>query len=36
MITINEQIQKGHKDALQEQIEASKGKMEAKAQVKKK
>jgi len=33
---INEQIQKGHKDALQERIEGSKGKMEAKPQVKKK
>jgi len=34
--SINEQIQKGHKDALQERIEGSKGKMEAKPQVKKK
>ncbi len=33
--TINEQIQKGHKDALQERIEASKGKLEPKPQVKK-
>jgi len=36
ILSINEQIQKGHKDALQERIEGSKGKMEAKPQVKKK
>ncbi len=34
--TINEQIQKGHKDALRERIEVSKGKLEPKPQVKKK
>jgi len=35
-LTINEQIQKSHKEALQERIEASKGKVEPKPQVKKK
>ncbi len=36
LFAINEQIQKGHKEALQDRIEASKGKMGPKPQVKKK